>query len=111
MEIIFKLNSVAELASLREWLNSHVAQEAQTNVVVNAPIEGLYLTVRSENCLKAERIETIGQLVTWSKGALLKTPNLGNKSLSEIEDALKRLNLELAHISKATCETAAGDEA
>ncbi len=104
MEITFKLNSIAEIAELRTWLDQQDAAKAQANVVVNAPIEGLYLAVRSENCLKAEGINTIGQLITWSESALLKTPNLGRKSLGEIKDALARLNLSLARIENCTCE-------
>ena len=51
-------------------------------------IEELELTVRSTNCLKAESIFLIGDLIQRSEFDLLKTPNLGNKSLNEIKDVL-----------------------
>ena len=51
-------------------------------------IEELELTVRSTNCLKAERIFLIGDLRQRSEFDLLKTPNLGKKSLNEIKDVL-----------------------
>lgn len=123
MEITFKLNNTSEIAQLRELLNSMNAKAELSNVelselhnsmnvkaeilnvVENAPIEVLYLPVRSENCLKSVNIKHIGSLVTWSKGQLFKIPNLGRKNIADIEDALKRLGLELPHISKATCET------
>ena len=48
----------------------------------------LELTVRSANCLKAEAIQYIGDLVQRTEVELLKTPNLGKKSLTEIKDVL-----------------------
>lgn len=56
--------------------------------VLAKSIDDLELTVRSENCLRAENILTIGQLVTKTENDLLKTPNLGRKSLKEIKDEL-----------------------
>lgn len=51
------------------------------------------LSVRTVNCLKAEKINTVGDLIGWSASKLLRTPNLGSKSLKEIETALKNLGL------------------
>ena len=51
-------------------------------------IEELELTVRSTNCLKAESIFLIGDLLQRTEFDLLKTPNLGKKSLNEIKDVL-----------------------
>lgn len=59
------------------------------------PINTLQLTTRSENCLKAECIDTIDDLLKWSRAELLKTPNLGRRSADEIEDALDRIDLHL----------------
>lgn len=59
------------------------------------PVDDLELTVRSANCLKAENIYYIGDLVQRSETELLKTPNLGKKSLTEIKDVLASKNLEL----------------
>ena len=59
------------------------------------PVDDLELTVRSANCLKAENIFYIGDLILRTENDLLKTPNLGKKSLTEIKDilALKGLSL------------------
>jgi DNA-directed RNA polymerase subunit alpha len=58
-------------------------------------IEELELTVRSTNCLKAESIFLIGDLIHRSEFDLLKTPNLGKKSLNEIKDVLASKSLSL----------------
>ncbi len=58
-------------------------------------IDDLELTVRSANCLKSEDIMYVGDLVQYSENELLKTPNLGRKSLTEIRDALKARDLSL----------------
>ncbi|MFA5940977.1 MAG: DNA-directed RNA polymerase subunit alpha [Sinimarinibacterium sp.] len=59
------------------------------------PIDDLELTVRSANCLKAENIYYIGDLVQRTEMELMKTPNLGKKSLNEIKEALKAHDLDL----------------
>lgn len=59
------------------------------------PIDDLELTVRSMNCLKAENIHFVGDLVQRSETELMKTPNLGKKSLTEISDILSEHGLEL----------------
>lgn len=59
------------------------------------PVDDLELTVRSANCLKAENIYYIGDLVQKTEGELLKTPNLGKKSLTEIKDVLASRSLSL----------------
>jgi DNA-directed RNA polymerase subunit alpha len=60
------------------------------------PVDDLELTVRSANCLKAENIYYIGDLIQRSENELLKTPNLGRKSLNEIKDVLAARGLSLA---------------
>lgn len=59
------------------------------------PVDDLELTVRSANCLKAENIFYIGDLIQKSENELLKTPNLGKKSLTEIKDVLASKGLSL----------------
>lgn len=59
------------------------------------PVDDLELTVRSANCLKAENIFYIGDLVQKTEVELLKTPNLGKKSLTEIKDVLTNKGLSL----------------
>ena len=58
-------------------------------------VDDLELTVRSANCLKAENIYFIGDLVQRTEVELLKTPNLGKKSLTEIKDVLASKGLSL----------------
>jgi len=59
------------------------------------PVDDLELTVRSANCLKAEAIQYIGDLVQRAEVELLKTPNLGKKSLTEIKNVLASRGLSL----------------
>lgn len=59
------------------------------------PVDDLELTVRSANCLKAEAVHYIGDLVQRTEVELLKTPNLGKKSLTEIKDVLSSHGLSL----------------
>jgi DNA-directed RNA polymerase subunit alpha len=59
------------------------------------PVDDLELTVRSANCLKAENIFYIGDLIQRTEGELLKTPNLGKKSLTEIKEILASHGLSL----------------
>ena len=63
--------------------------------VLLRPVDDLELTVRSANCLKAENIMLIGDLVQRTEVELLKTPNLGKKSLTEIKDVLAIRGLSL----------------
>ena len=63
--------------------------------VATRPVDDLELTVRSANCLKAENIYYIGDLVQRTEVELLKTPNLGKKSLTEIKDVLASRGLSL----------------
>ena len=69
--------------------------EPEFDPVLLRPVDDLELTVRSANCLKAENIFYIGDLIQRTEVELLKTPNLGKKSLTEIKDilALKGLSL------------------
>ena len=63
--------------------------------VLLRPVDELELTVRSANCLKAESIYYIGDLIQRTENELLKTPNLGKKSLTEIKDVLASRGLSL----------------
>ncbi|MBR7780847.1 DNA-directed RNA polymerase subunit alpha [Undibacterium luofuense] len=63
--------------------------------VLLRPVDDLELTVRSANCLKAENIYYIGDLIQRSENELLKTPNLGRKSLNEIKEVLASRGLSL----------------
>jgi len=69
--------------------------ESNVNPLLLRPVDDLELTVRSANCLKAENIYFIGDLVQRTENDLLKTPNLGKKSLTEIKDVLASHQLSL----------------
>lgn len=68
---------------------------ADIDPVLLRPVDDLELTVRSANCLKAENIYYIGDLIQRTEVELLKTPNLGKKSLTEIKDVLAQHGLSL----------------
>jgi|TARA_B110000305_G_scaffold180249_1_gene199838 DNA-directed RNA polymerase subunit alpha len=70
-------------------------QKDEIDPILLRPVDDLELTVRSANCLKAENIYYIGDLVQRSEVELLKTPNLGKKSLTEIKDVLASRGLSL----------------
>ena len=70
-------------------------QEEEIDPILLRPVDDLELTVRSANCLKAENIYYIGDLVQRTEVELLKTPNLGKKSLTEIKDVLASRGLSL----------------
>lgn len=95
---------------LRDQLSSFIALEGSGPVegqvvdtredspydpILLRPVDDLELTVRSANCLKAENIYLIGDLIQRTEVELLKTPNLGKKSLTEIKDVLATRGLSL----------------
>ncbi|HPQ94812.1 MAG: DNA-directed RNA polymerase subunit alpha [Thiothrix sp.] len=69
--------------------------EPEIDPILMRPVDDLELTVRSANCLKAENLFYIGDLVQRTETELLKTPNLGKKSLTEIKDVLAQNGLTL----------------
>ncbi|WP_237266525.1 DNA-directed RNA polymerase subunit alpha [Thauera humireducens] len=69
--------------------------EVTIDPVLLRPVDDLELTVRSANCLKAENIYYIGDLIQRTETELLKTPNLGRKSLNEIKEVLASRGLTL----------------
>lgn len=71
------------------------AAESQVDPVLMRPVDELELTVRSANCLKAENINYIGDLIQRTEVELLRTPNLGKKSLTEIKEVLESHGLAL----------------
>lgn len=71
------------------------AEISEINPILLKPVDELELTVRAANCLKAENIYYIGDLVLKTETELLKTPNLGKKSLGEIKDVLASHQLSL----------------
>lgn len=70
-------------------------QAPQIDPILLRPVDDLELTPRSSNCLKAQNIHYIGDLVQYTEADLLRTPNLGRKSLNEIKQVLAEHNLSL----------------
>jgi len=88
-----------QLAVFADLEGTPIAIEAprpsQVDPILLRPVDDLELTVRSANCLKAENIYYIGDLIQRTETELLKTPNLGRKSLNEIKEVLASRGLTL----------------
>lgn len=93
----FLHEQIATFVDLREPSAAEVEKQSVDKVepMLLRSVDELELTVRSANCLKAEDIYYIGDLVTRTENELLKTPNLGKKSLSEIKVVLSERSLSL----------------
>ena len=76
-------------------LSAEAPKQTSVDPVLVRPVDDLELTVRSANCLKAENIYYIGDLIQRTETELLKTPNLGRKSLNEIKEVLASRGLTL----------------
>jgi DNA-directed RNA polymerase subunit alpha len=76
-------------------MQAEEAKAPQIDPILLQPVDDLELTVRSANCLKAENIYYIGDLIQRTENELLKTPNLGRKSLNEIKEVLASKGLTL----------------
>jgi DNA-directed RNA polymerase alpha subunit len=95
MKITIEISDINELIKLRDWLNTMPEIEDKPRFDLTQSIGIFEFTVRTKNCLLAENIETVGDLIKWSRVELLKTPNIGKKSLLEIIDALSSYGLSL----------------
>jgi DNA-directed RNA polymerase subunit alpha len=91
--LVDQLSSFAELNGSDLPVADHGMP--QVDPMLMLPVDDLELTVRSANCLKAENINYIGDLIQRTETELLKTPNLGRKSLNEIKDVLATRGLSL----------------
>jgi DNA-directed RNA polymerase subunit alpha len=76
-------------------MSQPISRPTQHDPILLRPVDELELTVRSANCLKAENIYYIGDLIQRTETELLKTPNLGRKSLNEIKEVLAARGLTL----------------
>ncbi len=89
-------DQISVFVNLEEsMIQSKADEEPKIDPILVRPVDDLELTVRSANCLKAENIYYIGDLVQHTETELLKTPNLGKKSLTEIKDVLAQRGLAL----------------
>jgi DNA-directed RNA polymerase subunit alpha len=89
---VFAQIDASELAAFESGAS---AASQQFDPILLRPVDDLELTVRSANCLKAENIYYIGDLIQRTENELLKTPNLGRKSLNEIKEVLAQRGLTL----------------
>jgi DNA-directed RNA polymerase subunit alpha len=91
------VEQLSVFAALEGTAEPLAAQRTSPTVdpILLRPVDDLELTVRSANCLKAENIYYIGDLIQRTENELLKTPNLGRKSLNEIKEVLAARGLTL----------------
>jgi len=95
MDQISVFASLADKDAGQLTTSTPLGQDAAIDPVLLRPVDDLELTVRSANCLKAENIYYIGDLIQRTENELLKTPNLGRKSLNEIKEVLAARGLTL----------------
>ena len=91
--LVEQLSVFADLKGMSPQIEERKA--TQIDPILLRPVDDLELTVRSANCLKAENIYYIGDLIQRTETELLKTPNLGRKSLNEIKEVLASRGLTL----------------
>ena len=84
-----------DMGSVSGGLITSIGRSPQIDPILLRPVDDLELTVRSANCLKAENIFYIGDLIQRTENELLKTPNLGRKSLNELKEVLASRGLTL----------------
>ena len=94
-QILYEQLTVFFDLTIEEKVEDDEDDEPAIDPVLLRPVDDLELTVRSANCLKAESLYYIGDLVQRTETELLKTPNLGKKSLTEIKDVLGQFGLTL----------------
>ena len=95
--LVEQLAAFAQLqgTDLVDAFDQPAQRSASFDPILLRPVDELELTVRSANCLKAENIYYIGDLIQRTETELLKTPNLGRKSLNEIKEVLASRGLTL----------------
>jgi DNA-directed RNA polymerase subunit alpha len=93
--LVEQLSVFAALEGVAEPVGGGARPATQVDPILLRPVDDLELTVRSANCLKAENIFYIGDLIQRTENELLKTPNLGRKSLNEIKEVLAARGLTL----------------
>jgi len=93
--LIEQLSPFADLKGVTLPSEQPKLASPQMDPILLRPVDELELTVRSANCLKAENIYYIGDLIQRTETELLKTPNLGRKSLNEIKEVLAARGLTL----------------
>ena len=95
VEPLITLAKEPTVANRRLAFDQPAQRASSFDPILLRPVDELELTVRSANCLKAENIYYIGDLIQRTETELLKTPNLGRKSLNEIKEVLASRGLTL----------------
>jgi DNA-directed RNA polymerase alpha subunit len=90
------IQSLLTLVLAIERLVKTLKPEVKDQALLDSPVSDLWFTIRTQNCLQAENIRTVGELLQWSELRLMKTRNLGRKSLAEIKSILAERGLALA---------------
>jgi DNA-directed RNA polymerase alpha subunit len=90
------IQSLLNLVQAIERIAKTLEPEVKDQALLNESISDLWFTIRTQNCLEAENIKTLGDLLQWSELKLMETPNLGNKSIGEIKRVLAQRGLALA---------------
>lgn len=89
MKITIEIENTSELEEARDLLGKLCADEdTEQKRAMLRPIQDLDFTVRTKNCLLDACITTLGGLLGNSEVDLLKLPNMGMKSVTEIKDVL-----------------------
>ena len=96
MKITIEINDINELIKLRDWLNAIPVIENNPKFDLTQSISVFEFTIRTENYLRSENIETVSDLIKLSRVALLNIPYIGKRSLGEIIDALSSRGLYLS---------------
>ena len=88
-------NAYVVADAMLEERNHVKKKNIEENNLYNTSVGSLILTMRAENCLRAGGIKTLGELLQCSRNNLMRIPNLGKRTLIEIEKMLAGLNLKL----------------
>lgn len=93
-----------ENKSLRKWMEEHqmevqeaIEQDAGRTALLEKKLIDLDISVRALNCLKMAEVETLGDLIKYRKGELMKFRNFGKKTLTELENFVAGLGLEFSN--------------
>ena len=93
-----------ENKALRKWMDEHqtdaqevIEQDSGKSALLNTKLIDLDLSVRALNCLKMAEVETLGDLIKYRKGELMKFRNVGKKTLTELENLVSGFGLEFSN--------------
>ncbi len=84
-----RTSHLAKNTRTKTLIDDSYTEAACVDDIFHKSIDDLYASIRIRNCLRAENIYTVGQLVCFTDSEILRTPNLAKKSVAEIQDTLK----------------------